>query len=610
MSLVRRTVLLFALMVLAALLVGALPATARQLTTVEAEQAKVGSWGAVVNDTTASGGKAVRWNKPGTTGTVNFTISEPADSVTVYIKAGSNSASRVCVRPKVDNVGLGTQPLCVAATQRTYVGRTFTANLAAGSHTLALSGSDINGTDRLFADYTSFDTSAPQDPYANPTTTSQTFAEGWTPEANSVHLNPRVTCSTDLTPANTGTGQGGVNIVNQNVVLINPHIKGCSVGILVKAGGFKLLADQNKVGYGSAASPALHNNFRAVLFERGSFGYEVEGLNGGELFMRDNYRSFQLWAGHSCLIADTDIDHPAPLDWDPTGRLSGPRRALNGIKALLDYSNLPVDDRSFHDCVIRSNDVAGFEEEGISLDPNGGGPQGGNDAASTVQGSSPLEAVDATTDTVTLAQPPDGQWTGLENAQGAWLSFNQGAAVGRYLHIVAVDAASRRLTLSDPNDYLSLAAAGDPVSVTSPYRNVRISGNVINAEGARTGIDFSGPVYRSRIANNTITGTPSYRYGPDNHLRVTPDGLSAPQSIRVSTFADMPAGAMTPRPHVGVASYNSVVGNNVSWDISFHTRDSTTYRGIPAYRSGNTSTNGVADYNDGTYVFLTSDPNL
>jgi hypothetical protein len=41
-----------------------------------------------VNDTSASGGRAVRWNKPGTTGTVNFTISEPADSVSVYIKAG------------------------------------------------------------------------------------------------------------------------------------------------------------------------------------------------------------------------------------------------------------------------------------------------------------------------------------------------------------------------------------------------------------------------------------------------------------------------------------------------------------------------------------------
>jgi hypothetical protein len=137
-------------------------------------------------------------------------------------------------------------------------------------------------------------------------------------------INPRVTCSADLTPANTGTGKGGVNIVNQDVVLINPQIKGCSVGILVKVGGFKLLADQNKVGYGSATSPALHNNFRAVRFDQGSFGYEISGLNGGELFMRDNYRSIQLRAGHDCLIADTDIDHPDPLDWDPTGGRPGP----------------------------------------------------------------------------------------------------------------------------------------------------------------------------------------------------------------------------------------------------------------------------------------------
>jgi hypothetical protein len=439
---------------------------------------------------------------------------------------------------------------------------------------------------------------------ANPTTTSQTFAEGWTPAANSVHLNPRVTCSTDPTPANTSTGEKGVNVANENVVLINPQIQGCSVGISVTAGGFKLLADQSKVGYASATSPALHNNFRAVLFGRGSFGYEVAGLNGGELFMRDNYRPVTLAAGHDCLIADTDIDHPAPLDWDPTGRSSGSRRAVVGIKALVNYTALPVADRSFHDCVIRSNDVAGFFEEGISLDANGGG----SDAASLVQGSSPLSAVDAATDTVTLAQPPGGQWTNLQNAQGAWLSFNQGGAVGRYLKIVAVDAASRRLTLSDPNDYLSLATVGDPVSVTAPYRNVTISHNEINEEGALVGIDFHGPIYRSWVANNTITGTPSQvPYGPDDNSRETPDGYAL-QSIRVTSLADMPAGGMTPRPHVGVASYNSVVDNNVSWDVTFHTRDSTTYRGIPAHHSGNTSTNGVPDYNDGTYVFLASFP--
>jgi hypothetical protein len=160
-----------------------------------------------------------------------------------------------------------------------------------------------------------------------------------------------------------------------------------------------------------------------------------------------------------------------------------------------------------------------------------------------------------------------------------------------------------KLTLSDPNDYVSLVAAGDPVSVTSPFRDVKISENVINAEGSRIGIVFDGPVYRSRMVNNTITGTPSYRYPQSANLR------DAPQSARVTTLANAQAGAMTPRPHIGVASYNSVVGNNVMWDLSFHTTQSTTYRGIPAYASANTSTNGVADYNDGTYVFLASDPN-
>ncbi len=614
----------FVWMILGVLLVGSLPADARQLAKVEAERAAVGTWGAVVNDTTASGGKALRWNQSGTTGTLDFTISEPADSVTVYIKAGSNSASRVCVRPKVDNVELGTQPLCVGATQRTYVGRTFAAKLAAESHTLALSGSSISGTDRLFADYTSFDTGTssppppPDDPYAKPTSTSQTFGEGWTPAANSVHLNPRITCSTDLTPASTPIGQGGVNVLNQNVVLINPQIKGCSVGILVRAGGFKLLADKSKVGYASAASPAIGNNFRGVYFDRGSFGYEVKGLNDGELFMRNNFIPVNLQAGYDCLIADTDIDHPDPLDWDPTLRQSGIRRAKVGIKARADYTLLPVADRSFHDCVIRSNDVAGFEEEGISLDANGGG----RDEVTLVQGSSSLSAVDAATDTVTLAQPSGGQWTDLENAQGAWLSFNQGGAVGRYLKIVAVDAASLKLTLSDPNDYLSLAAAGDPVSVSAPYRNVTISENVVNEEGALVGMDFHGPIYRSRMVNNTVTGTPiRVPYGPDDNTRLSGDcsdtdgdGVDdrceyALQSIRVTTLADMPPGTMTPRPHVGIASYNSVVNNQVGWDISFHTRDTETWRGIPTYTSANTSTNGVADYNDGTYVFLPSDPN-
>jgi hypothetical protein len=486
------------------------------------------------------------------------------------------------------------------------------SGLTAGTqYTFSVWATDASGnTDATPATRTF--TPSGNDPYANPDSTSQTFGQGWTPAANSVHLNPRVTCSTDLTPANSGTGQGGVNIVNQNVVLINPQIKGCGLGILVNSGGFKLLADKSKVGYASAASPAIGNNYRGVYFDRGSFGYEVKGLNEGELFMRNNYIPVNLQAGYDCLIADTDIDHPNPLDWDPTGRLSGSRRAKVGIKARADYTLLPVSDRSFHDCEIRNNNVAGFEEEGISLDANGGG----SDAVTLVQGSSPLAAVDAATDTVTLAQPQGGQWSNLQNAQGAWLSFNQGGAVGRYLKIVSVNAASLKLTLSDPNDYLSLAKAGDPVSVTAPYRNVTISENVVNEEGALVGMDFHGPIYQSRMVNNTVTGTPrQVPYGPDDNARLT-GACSASlceyalQSIRVTSLADIGPGAMTPRPHVGIASYDSVVNNQVGWDISFHTRDTESWRGIPAYASGNTFTNvGAQLYNDGTYFFLPSDPN-
>jgi hypothetical protein len=47
-----------------------------------------------------------------------------------------------------------------------------------------------------------------------------------------------------------------------------------------------------------------------------------------------------------------------------------------------------------------------------------------------------------------------------------------------------------------------------------------------------------------------------------------------------------------------------VVNNQVGWGISVHTRDTEKWRGIPAYASGNTSTNGVANYNDGTYVLM------
>jgi len=154
------------------------------------------------------------------------------------------------------------------------------------------------------------------------------------------------------------------------------------------------------------------------------------------------------------------------------------------------------------------------------------------------------------------------------------------------------------------------------VSVTAPYRNVTVSENVVNEGGALVGMDFHGPVYGSRMVNNTVTGTPrQVPYGPDDNTRLLTEPCTASpcdyalQSIRVTSLADIGPGAMAPRPHVGIASYDSVVNNQVGWDISFHTRDTETSLGIPTYASGNTFTNvGPLLYNDGTYDFLPSDP--
>ena len=97
---------------------------------------------------------------------------------------------------------------------------------------------------------------------------------------------------------------------------------------------------------------------------------------------------------------------------------------------------------------------------------------------------------------------PGGQWTNLQNAKGSWLSFNQGGAAGRYLRIVAVDTASRRLTLSDPNGHLSLAKAGDPVSVTAPYR---ISGRELEVLGlAARGLSNARIADALRISESTV----------------------------------------------------------------------------------------------------------
>jgi hypothetical protein len=398
-----------------------------------------------------------------------------------------------------------------------------------------------------------------------------------------------------------GVWPGGVNVFNENVVLINPQIKGCSVGILVRAGGFKLLADQNKVGYGSAASPALGNNFRGVLFDQGSSGFHIEGLNGGELFMRNNYRPVEAQAGYNCLIADTHIDHPDPLGWDATGRLSGNRRAVAAIKVLPDYDILDPTDRSFHHCVIRSNDVAGFEEEGISLDPHTGGG-----VKSLVQGEGNTSAVSAADDTVTLA----GTWNGLDNTYvGAYVVFNNGPIVGRYMRITAINSAAQRLTVvmpdgSDAGSTLASASQVQEVSIGAPYHHVEFLDNKVDATGSRVGMSFGGFALNCEMRNNVISGTQTYIYGPEMNVRD-----AAPQSLRHTSIKKTKSSPLTGPGQMGLSAYNSVTGNSGTHDISFNVRHSTPYTSIPTYQANNTSSGGQVYMDVSSYLPLPSDPN-
>jgi hypothetical protein len=267
-----------------------------------------------------------------------------------------------------------------------------------------------------------------------------------------------------------------------------------------------------------------------------------------------------------------------------------------GIKGLVDYSKLPAADRSFHDVTIENNVVSGFNEEGISFDANGN-----TDVDSTVQGTG-VATIQASAKTVTLGSG----WTNLGNAPGAWLSFNTGGAAGRYVQIAAVNATTRVVTVTDPNGYLAAAGSSAEISITSPYRNNVMLNNTIDETGSFTGIDFTGPTFACRAQGNVITGTPARRYPASFHLRTTASG-TAFQSIRHTSLWDMPTGSMTAGSKHGATAYNSIVGNTVSYDVSFSTRG-TSSAVHATYQAGNTSQNGQV-YKDGSYTYLATDPN-
>jgi hypothetical protein len=122
------------------------------------------------------------------------------------------------------------------------------------------------------------------------------------------------------------------------------------------------------------------------------------------------------------------------------------------------------------------------------------------------------------------------------------------------------------------------------------------------------GISFGGMVLNSVIRNNEIDGMPSYTYPANFNVE------DEPQSVRHGTLAAMSGGNLSPNgSQVGVSAYNSVTGNTADYNISFHVKASTSFSGIPTYEANNdpeqvcNECDGV--YTDGSYTFLSTDPN-
>jgi hypothetical protein len=431
-----------------------------------------------------------------------------------------------------------------------------------------------------------------------PTTTNFNAPRNWSPAAGTVHVHPIMNCSTATAPgASNGTG---ANLTNNNVELINPEARGCSYAIINRAAGTKITFDPNQPGYGSASAPNLRNNRYGILIEAGSRDVQIQGVNGGRGFIRDTFRPIIVRSLQGGVINDNTISHvESGLNWQAAGD-----RSVVGIKFLCDYRSLPSNDRSCRDVVVSNNNISGVDEEGMSLDANMNDTT--SPAEQMVQNTSRVNSVNAANDTVTLAEGTSG----LQPLVGAYMSVVKGPASieGRYLHIRAVSGST--ITVNDPNNYLASLRGGDEVSLGARYYNIDFVNNTINANGSFVGVDFYGPVNHSTFRNNSIPGDPVKRYAAFDHLRDCNPGsgyLACVQSFRNTTLVT-PTGPGS-GDEVGIASFNSVTGNEAKHDISFNVRRRTDLSNIPAYQANNTFTGPGQIWNDGSYLFLGADPN-
>jgi hypothetical protein len=351
----------------------------------------------------------------------------------------------------------------------------------------------------------------------------------------------------------------GFVIKQDEVTLVNPRVVDCRVGVLVgkEANGtypdnVKILADPTRTGYD--ASGFYHT--RTAVRVRGMEGLEVGGVKGGVLKFRNNYRNITFESGRNARFHHNDILGPSYVFPNGNGKVG----STVGIKGLAQYDQM-VGANEVANVEVDHNTVSRVSEEGISADPGSG------DAGAMVRETDTVSGRNVDYDWVELS---DAAWVGSGSRYaGYFLVFNTGAARGKFLYINA--HAGKRFNVHDPNSVLSSVAAGDSVSVSAIYRDLSFHHNTVDATGSRVGMSFGAAVFRSDMANNTVSGYADYDYPGKYNLRQNPSGVTVPQAIRVASQHGITgAGSVTGNTKGIPSAYNTVTGNWVDGALSFH----------------------------------------
>jgi hypothetical protein len=403
-------------------------------------------------------------------------------------------------------------------------------------------------------------------------------AENCTPPADSTVTNPVIDCNEPvLTEA--AELDAGIIIQNSNITIINPEIRECQSGVLVRKNpttgavpnNIRIIADSTKPGYldtNITFSRAGVKIKRVTNLEVGDVSAPASQI-GGEFEIIDNYHPFHGEGGLGARIHHVKT-YCAP-------NCSGPWISQNiygahwGIKWLADR-NLPGGAPfEASQIEIDHNIVSDFTDEGIDFDSRG------NDPNQTAFGAGSVTVkTNATKRKLTIPGIPTS-----ESTVGMFVIFNDGAAQG---HSLKIQSRSSNVFTMASTEQWSQIAVGNRVTVGMRFFHNYIHHNTITAlaSGSKNGTSFHGSTLFSRIEANTVNGLFTYNYPSPFHVRLV-SGDPVSQCIHVKSMAG-PGGL--PK----FSFQNSVVGNicNASGDVSSTVISWGTYEvDSPTWMNGN-----------------------